>query len=507
MWIKKLPLLLLLVVFAACSGSEEEEIIDAHPIPVIEEIQGVIFDGENLEPDNEFEAAVLEIPPLNEYIVSLNINPEERLLHGISRISFTNRSEEPLEQIKLRVYLNAFLEDHHPRPYPEELAWRVYRPSVEPGFLTIEYASMNNETLYFDMEGTVLILHLEEAIEPNATVQLLLQYSAYVPPLWHFMGGNDAAMWFGMVLPVLAVHDGAEWVIDNFYPIGMPFVFETANFDVTVTTPLTYNVVGTGHRTEEIIEDTGIKITRFAANMSRDFAFAVLSPEFERVNITAANGVEINFYHRTEIPSERTEEILKLVDRSMTHFDYRFGIYPFGQINIVEADVLNSTIAFSQMIFVNSFYLGSGNLMRLANSVGSQWTANVVGADRINYPWLEHGLALFAQAEIFFDTPELLQEYMEREHRVISHRAGLSLSHGLNRYTSVEPFESTHGRKAMLMLNALQQHMGEDEFWRFINLYYQEFSFQIAMGSDFIRLAEEVYGDSLTEFFEEWFAE
>jgi len=504
--IKKLPLLLLMVVFAACGGGGEiDTAIDSAPDFV--EIEASAFVDAEIDLFDDIEAVVLEIPPLNEYIVSLDVNPEERLIHGISRISFTNRSEQPLEQIKLRVYLNAFSEYHQPRPYPEELAWRVYRPSVEPGFLTVEYASVNNETLDFDMSGTVLTLFLTEAIEPNVTVQLLLQYSAYVPPLWHFMGGNDAAMWLGMFLPVLAVHDGAAWIINDFYPIGMPFLLETANFDVTVTTPLEYNVVGTGHRTEEIIEDRGTKITRFAANMSRDFAFAVLSPDFERANITTANGVEINFYYHTETSGARAEEVLELVDRSMAHFDYRFGIYPFGQINIVEADVLNSAVYFSQMIFANSFYLGSGDLMRLANSVGSQWTANVVGADRINYPWLDHGLALFTQAEIFFDTPELLQEYIERQHRVISHRVGLSLSDGLGEYASVEPFEATHGRKAIVMLNALQQRMGEEDFWRFINLYYQEFSFQIATGGDFIRLAEEVYGGSLVDFFEAWFGQ
>jgi len=497
--------LAMLLMLAACGRNTGH---DTPPVEII--YDPVTYEESNvddvipMENGEDYETTLPDIPQHNEYIITLEVDPETRTVQGISRISFTNRSGKPLETIVLRVFLNAFDPDVYPRPYTEDVEWRMYRLGSDLGYLTVEYVFMNNEALEYNIEGTVLTLRLEEPIEPDATVLFSLQYSAHVPMLGHIMGGNDAGMWFGMFLPVLSVYGYDGWYKDAFYPIGHPFYLEAANYQVEITTPLRYNVVGTGHRSQEVIYDTDIKITRFTANMTRDFAFAVLSPYYNSASTITGSGVEINFYYQTEVVGERAEDILEFARFNIEQFGHRVGVYPFGQINIVETDLLQDSIAFSQMVFADTRHLWRSDLSDLSYSLGSQWFASVVGINPIAEPWLDIGLTRFVQASIVHYTPELLHEYMQQTRRDIAAHRGLLLTDGLWAYTQREYFIAAQGQRAMLMLYQLQRRMGEDAFWSFINLYYQTFSFRVATVEGFIYMAEEVYGHCLQEFFETW---
>lgn len=485
---------MLLILFLVACGQESTAVT----------VQYTPVEAPELIPEVYIEPT--DIPLQNEYIVALEVDPSARIIHGISRINFTNRTSQPLNEIVLRIFLNAFCEDVSPRPYARELISRMQRPGDSRGYMTISYASANNDTLDFMLDNTVLTLYMPEALEVDATVQLVVQFDAYVPRLAHYMGGNDYAMWLGMFLPVVAVFGDNGWNKDAFYPIGAPFMLESANYNVSITTPVHYEVVGTGNRIEEIIDiDTEIKITRFSANSVRDFAFAILSPYYNRISTSTASGVEINLFHRTE---GFAESVLSIVRGSVGYFEYRVGAYPFGQINIVETDMLVESVAFSQIIFADTMQLSRSRFIELSQSIAHQWLTGVVGINPVAEPWLGTGLTRFMVAGMLGFTTEEFHNYMRTNHANISHRNDLYMYQGIDENTTMwNAYMPTHGVKAMLMIYQLQQRMGYALFWEFIGRYYSEFSFQIASGEQFMQLAEEVYGHSLQEFFYMWIFE
>ena len=498
-----LCLLLALVMLAACGRNEDTPTVEDVACPY----EDYNFYGQYpSSKEDYYTITVPDIPMHNEYNILLTIDPEARTVQGISRINFTNRTGQPLETIVLRVFLNAFCHDVYPRPYTEDAEWRLHRPGEyrNRGYMTIEYVFINNDILEHSIDDTVLTLILEEPIEPDATVILSLQYSAHVPQFGHITGGNEYAMWFGMFLPVLSVHDENGWHMEPFYPVGNPFFLETADYQVEITTPINYNVVGTGHRIEEICYDSETKTTRFVANMVRDFAFTVLSHYYYSAGITTDRGVEISLHYRTDLVSDRAYEILEFIRYNIEQLEYRVGVYPLGQINVIETDTIHDSIAFSQIIFTDKRHLRHGELANLSYSLANQWFGSVVGTNRINEPWLDKGLIYFLQADIAHNTPELLRKYMRQIHGEIADHNGLLLTNGLWAYTDTATFTATHGYKAMLMLYQLYLRMGGENFWALIKLYYQTFSFEIATVQDFIYMAEEIYGYNLEEFFYEW---
>lgn len=495
---------LLLIMLTACGRQNTEEIpsvpLNGNGEPII-----MVEPSENTNAEQPPTLPIIEIPPFNDYIIDLEIDTENRTVQGISRIEFTNRTQEELYTIVFRVYLNAFRENMTPRPYFSDNEWRLSRRGWERGFgyMDIQYASINHQTVGFHIDNTVLTLHLSEAVKPEQTVQLLLQFNAYIPKIAHRTGGNEHAMWFGMFLPVLSVFDENGWNTEPLYPAGEPFYLETANYNVTITTPMRYTVVGTGLRTEEVIEDTDTRITRFTAQMVRDFAFA-LSPYFNHAQIATNSGIEIHLYYHTS--SLQTEHILDTARISMEYFEEKVGAYPFGHVTIIETDLLAESTAFSQVVFVDTrhfLYNLHGNLWWLANGLGLQWFANVVGTNRVAEPWLDEGLTRFVQAGIFYNQTEL-RERIERERNSIIHRTDLYMTLNLSNFNNRAHYAYTHGRKAMVMLYALHHEMGDDNFWALISEYYYNFSFAIATANDFIRIAEEIHGSNLDYFFSKW---
>ena len=438
----------------------------------------------------------------NTYFVSLEIDTEERIVYGFLRVVFANRTGGPLETVVVRTFLNAFSEGYTPRPFFAEHEHRVFRSEESFGFLHIQYVSVDNETIPYIHDGTVLTLYLDTPMEAGSAVQITLQFYAAIPRIAHLTGSNDYAMWFGMFLPMIAVFGEDGWHTEEFFPAGSPFILETASFYVDVVTPTRYTVVGTGLRTEEIIEDTDVKITTFAAHQVRDFAFA-LSSYFNHARITTESGVDIHFYYFTI--GILADEVLQNAKMGMEHFEERIGMFPFQHITIIETDISLEHASLSQVVFIDTIPIRQNIWNGLLHATGNQWLKNIIGTNRILYPWLSEGLTRFVSASLLYDSSLEFGEFILRQHESISPYDNLYLTSPLGDFGTWRHYAFTHGRKAMLMVYALYNRMGADVFWDFLNEYYLTFSFGMTSGQGFFRLAEEVYGESLEDFVTLWF--
>ena len=486
-------LLLFLLLLVACGRGRPDA---DYPEPTPE----VSYD-ESTYPSPEPLIIPVDIPSRDHYDISLTIDPAtQTITSGISRITFTNRTGGELYEILLRVPLNAFSQGaRHSLP---EVERNVFRHGRDYGVMYIRHVTIDDEDMDFTLEGTVLTLEMDEPLLPDATVQLVLQFEAYVPMIAHRIGGNEYAMWFGMFLPVLAVYGAEGWVVPDYYPVGDPFVLEMADFVVELITPADYIVAGTGVKSGMTPdEDTYTRVTTFTASSTRDFSFA-LSPHFKQEWISTEGG-DIHLYYFTEgLP---VDDILDSARVSMEYFSYLVGHYPFDHIRIVETEIFREGMAFSNVIFMDTQALQLPNHAVLAQNLGHQWFFNVVGSDPVAEPWLDRGLVRYLNMRRFYGQPYARLAHIARVYGSISAREDLYLARGLGAFDNWGDYYHTHYAKGMLMFHALNYRMGEELFWELVRQYFQAFYFRIATGADFIRLAEEIYGGSLEDFFEEWF--
>jgi len=488
-------IVVIIIMFTACTRS------GGYTETTDESTDSVVQMVDHLDEDVEISAFFGQIPSHNEYHIILEMDTETRMVNGISRITFTNRTHDYINRVVLRVYQNAFNENVLPRPYFSESEGRVFRRGHEISYMDIHYVSVDNVTAKHFVNDTVLTVMLDEPLPRDATIQLMLQFSSEVPLLAHRTGGNDAGMWFGMFLPILSVYDELGWLKHAYYPAGNPFVLETANFHVAITTPIRYVVIGTGFPTEEIIVDTDTKTTHFHAQMVRDFAFAI-SPFYHQKQARTESGMDVYLYYFTE--SINAEAVMDMAIRAIDHFSNTVGSLPFHNITIAETELASDSYAFSQIIFANTQHLLQGNLQSMVQSIGEQWFANVVGSNRVKEPWLSDGLIRFIQASLFYPTQEALENRIRSELDFLANFTDLIMANDLSYFNTNMEYIAVQSRRAMVMLYFLEEKMGTESFWSLIRNYYTTFSFEIASVPDFIMLAQEEYGDYLDAFFRFW---
>ncbi|MCL2707649.1 MAG: M1 family metallopeptidase [Defluviitaleaceae bacterium] len=476
--------------------------------PSPEKEAGQESDENEIEGVPEEQSPPVEIPLYNEYAVAMEIEPESRTVGGHMRVKYTNRSETALGELVLRVYLNAFKEDEKIKPFFDVFEEKVFALGVDYGFMEIRHVSEDNSELSFELDGTVLTVILDEPLEPDETIQLRIQFEAYVPLIAHRTGANERAIWCGMFLPVLSVFNGSAWDKSPYYPAGDPFFLESANYTVEITAPSEYEIAGTGVKFETMLEDR--MVTTFHARMARDFAFA-LSNEFMVEEAAAESGADVFFYHYSDDLDAKA--VVGAAVDAIAFMEDRVGLYPYRQLTIVETDMfVSGGMEFSTIVFIDSDYLRrTSNYATVVHEVIHQWFYNIVGNNQIEEAWIDEGLTMYLQEEFFYKTEEELRSKMERDHAslklvhdTVEGTANRRISSGIAGYTGWSDYHRIKYTKPKLMLYALRRIIGDDGFTRLLWDFFNIYSFRVATGNDFISVAEEVHGESLKSFFNEW---
>ncbi len=506
--IKKLAFLPLAFLLCSCSRAPQsaqdisvQNVMEASPRTDTESIK---ITGVN----NDIEATqnATQLAIYNTYDVNLEVNPETRIINGVQKIKFTNKTGKNLDKIYLNVYLNAFSSDYGLTPYFSNFYNKIYKNGLSYGYTKVINASCDNEDAGFVLNGTVLELTPQNIIKTNDAAEIKIQFESFVPKINHRTGANDKAMWFGNFLPTLAVYDKEGWHTEPYYPAGEPFYTETSSYIVNIKTPANYTVVATGLETTTEIENKTEKTTTITAKLARDFAFAI-SDSYVKDTVTTESGIDINLYSYTNIPNKN--EILRIAEESLNFFSDKIATYPFMQLDIVECELFfEGGMEYPEIIFMDSKKLKNKNVYStIAHEIGHQWFYNIIGNNQIKNAWLDEATTMFIQEGIFLDDKKIEQkivaEYENLKTKLKQNSEDI-MSNSIDKYSSWEDYYNIQYLKGKLMMYSLKCKMGEETFDRFLKDYYTKYAFRVVGRSDFIEAAEEAYGDKLTEFFNNW---
>ena len=493
----------LTTVLAGCTMNNSRQ-GPAAPRPEITVTESADTSEETQEPKNSAQPQK-PVQFINSYNVTMDINPIQKKLMATEKISYRNQTDMELDKIYIRFNINAFSEGYSPQPFFEEFEDKVYRYGKNFSDFTLTSITVDKERVGYELIGRNIGVILNNALPPESTIDIAMQFECVIPSICHRTGANADALWFGNFIPVVATFINGEFVLDQYYPAGEPFVYEASNYEVTITTPLDYSVYGTG--TEKITENETNKTTKFTVNMARDFAFA-LSSRYISDKAVSESGVTINFHHYSD-NAQRANMVLDAALMSVEYFSERVGAYPYQSIDIVETELHDSgAAAFPCMVFIDSDYFkGASNYDAVSLEVGRQWFYNVVGCDQIREAWLSTGLASYMQTRMNFRS-EMVDVKMKALHAELSARLrtadNYSLSGDLSIYKNYQEYYDVEFGRASLMFHALFKKMDADVWTSFLNTYYAENSFKIASRQSLADAASQVYGESLDDFFESW---
>lgn len=494
---KSFSILIVILLLAACSKNPPT----ASPSETMQQTQ--VTETASPTPAKAEDAALPEATPraadnlpdeetcrelYNDYYITAEWNPETFVMTVSQTVEYTNKTGLELEN----VYFNF---------YPMRFAEGGSMENENFDLKALDTAVDGVEAAY-ELDDTALNIFLNAPLGPGETAELRIDFETMIFP-WEYdpirFGTFEHDAWFGNFFPILAVYEEDGWHTNPFHEIGESFYSEISNYTVKITVPAGYTVVGTGER--ETAEAGAKTVSTFSANMVRDFAFAV-SNRFILNSAVADSGVVIYMYRIRSFDDAPPLDVAKMVIDRMCG---EIGDYPYRSVTIVEVKTaFTGGMEYPGIVFLDSSYINSAFV--IAHELIHQWFYNIIGNDQKTEAWLDEGITSYFTSLCVSSPPnkysmQLYRDALDATMEDFTHKAILT---DVSAYEAWDEYSATAYNKPEVMLYALKLKMGREKFDEFFKLYYERYAFGVATTEGFIALAEEVYGESLAEFFDAW---
>ena len=242
------------------------------------------------------------------YIINAELLTEDSKLVGSESIVYYNNSPDTLNRIVLRLYPDFYKKGN-------TRSWSIGEDDLTDGTLIKELningndVDINNRNNVY-RSATNMFIYLEDALNPNDSIQLDIDWEFNIPrKRWVRMGnyGNDRffiAYWY----PQIAVYDDIDGWDQIEYTGMVEYYNDFNNYDVTITTPPGFMVWATGN----------------LENINELYTQKVI----DRYNQAKESEEIINIFSITDI---KNNKVLKNKEQNQWHFianhvpDFTFG--------------------------------------------------------------------------------------------------------------------------------------------------------------------------------------
>jgi len=481
-----------------------------------------------------------------DYRIEARLDEPGNVLHGRARLRYTNRGPRGLDTIYVHQHLNAFRpnsawarreagygETRFQKLGPEDHAYERFT-AVRVDGRTVRAAYP------IAPDSTVAAIPLGARLAPGASVTLDMDWDARLSttPRRQGRAGRhyDWAQWY----PRVAVYDRGGWEAHPLLPQG-EFYGEYATYDVTLDVPADQVIGATGVAVEG---DPGYTVTPFEKGFYRPAAavqLGLLGGAAEggrkRVRFHAEN---VHHFAWSADPRYRAEGVTRLVmsdaepaprglpaihalflpeDTSWSggkaaRYTYdalawlqaKLSPYPWPQLTNVHR-IEGGGTEFPMMVMN-----GSAGPGLIVHETAHQWVHGILGNNEWKEGWLDEGFASF------------LTNWYYEDHATVAHNDSGGVWRGtmasLERAEAAGPLPSISLRsedfadpqvygmmtytKPSAVLRMLREYLGRETMERVLHEYARRYQFKHVTGDDFRRTAEQVSGQPLGWFWDQW---
>ena len=469
----------------------------------------------------------------NRYQIQLKLDFDAQSYAGSERVLWINHGEHAAAALYFHLYSNLRPDLGSTAINSGPQTGETEEPRIE---ITEVRSVMDGMPLPYaiDDHGTTLRINLREQVAPGNSTEVLIGFKGNVPEVdpdetgltAHVFKQVSAAlrgdremrrprdlnfrcrgvMLLGTSYPVLAVHEGDEWLRKLEPSVGDMIFNESADYEVRIeAAPGVFVFTSAGEQPKAPNE----KALVFSARTLRDFAIIAgrnLRSEQSQVGDTIVRSIFIPEHERVG------KRVLTMAVESLRIFTAKFGPLPIKNINIAEAPLvagLGSKEFAGLEIIASAYYVdfdspSMRNLPEIireqrpsveeslewsvAHLTAHEWWGMAVGNDPAREPVLDEAMASWSALLYFREmygeqkAALVLEDQLEGVYRLYRTFGGedMDANRPSRDYRNTFQYAAVVTTKGTLMFVELQRLLGEEKLLRAVRNYYRTNMLEIA---------------------------
>lgn len=359
-----------------------------------------------------------------------------------------------------------------------------------------------------------LLITLDRAYEPADSITLKIRYRARPQRGLFFV---NASREDGFRRPPLVYTQGEPEDNHNWFPC-YDFPDDKATSEQYITTGASEVAISNGKLVETINNPDGTHTFHWVMEQPHStYLTSLVVGDYAKLTDSYKNvPLEYYTYRGTEEQARKvfgeTPEMMKWFS-NVLNYEYPYdkyaqtivGNFAFGGMENITA----TTFAEMEILYADGNDPSDPTVDLVSHELAHSWFGDLVTCKDWAHLWLNEGFATFMEAsyrehrsgrEAYLaalqeDAKEYFREDPGRRHHpLVNPRYPLSM----------ELFDATTYKKGAFVIHMLRETVGDELFWKALNVYLNEFKYRSVETRDLQRVFERVTGQQLEWFFDQW---
>ncbi|TFG62841.1 MAG: M1 family peptidase [Gemmatimonadales bacterium] len=490
-----------------------------------------------------------------DYAIDVELDPATALVRGSETITIHNGSPNAIPVIALRLYQNVFAEGVERNRTVELTGGMELTRLVVAGteLKQVSQQNFNREPGYL-LLSTLTAVRLPVPLAAGAELELEVDWSFVVSGGGGFRNGHlnnevfNIAQWY----PQVAVYDDVFGLDIEPYLGDGEFYVDYGDFDVAITVPSQWVVVGTGTlmNPDEVLRpeqvallasapalDTVVKIVspediaagtvtqdqegrrltwQFHADNVRDFAFAASNKYAWDATGAETGGPQgralIQGVYDPAVAA--WAEAAPFGKHAIEFYSNYLYAYPYPTATVAYGPPQVNGMEYPMITFISPVSDPVGLNGVTTHELSHFWVPMIVGTKENAYAWMDEGFTTYntslAMDDYYGDDPErrrgrdgAMGGYLQAARAEVEVPIMWHTDFAPNGFgRSIAAYS-----KPGMLMHALRHMMGEDEFDAAYRDYIDTWAFKHPMPWDFFAMMEEAAGTDLDWFWQSWYYE
>jgi aminopeptidase N len=372
----------------------------------------------------------------------------------------------------------------------------------------------SNKNLQYRQAGEKLIVTLDKAYAPQDSVSIRIGYSCQPAQGVYFVDAlreknnivRDAQIWTQNE-PEEAHH----WFPSYDYPD------DKATTEQFLTVEAGETAIANGELLETVQNPNGTKTFHYKMSVPHSvYLTSFVVGKYVRLN-DAYKNIPLGFYvypgreATARKAFAKTKDMMRIFE-NLTGVDFPYNKYDqtiVAEFQFGGMENITATTHADSEIFAVDFMPGATEDL-VSHELAHSWFGNLVTCRSWSELWLNEGFATFMEAayrERAYGREHYILKIKEDALRFISEDAVNRNRHGLfneRAQPNAELFDTTTYQKGGAVVHTLRAEVGDEAFWKAINVYLNGHKFGNVETADLQKAMEEASGRDLKWFFNQW---